>query len=60
MLLQSGVDSIEVDDRFTLEEWVSQIAAVPAAYQRDYAAGAGLATRVFAEAASWSEQPHYG
>lgn len=60
MLLQSGVDSIEVDERFTLEEWISQIAAVPAAYQRDYAAGAGLATRPFAEAASWAEQPHYG
>ena len=60
MLLQSGVDSIEVDDRFTLNEWVSQITAVPAAYQRDYAAGAGLATRSFAEAKSWAEQPHYG
>lgn len=60
MLLQSGVDSIEVDERFTLEEWVSQIAAVPAAYQRDYATGAGLATRPFAEAKSWTEQPHYG
>ena len=60
MLLQSGVDSVEVDERFTLQEWVSQIAAVPAAYQRDYAGGANLATRSFAEAASWAEQPHYG
>ena len=60
MLLQSGIDSIEVDDRFTLEEWTSQIRAVPAGYQRDYAAGAGLATRTFVEAASWAEQPHFG
>lgn len=60
MLLQSGIDSIEVDDRFTLQEWTSQIRAVPSAYQRDYAAGAGLATRTFAEAASWAEQPHFG
>lgn len=60
MLLQSGVNSFEVDERFKLEEWTSQARAIPAAYQRDYASGAGLATRTFAEAESWSEQPHYG
>lgn len=60
MLLQSGVDSFEVDDRFTQEEWVKQARAVPSTYQRDYAGAAGLGTRAFAEAASWSEQPHYG
>ena len=60
MLLQSGVDSFEVDERFTLEEWVKQARAVPSTYQRDYAGAAGLGTRAFAEAANWSEQPHYG
>ena len=60
MLLQSGVDSFEVDERFTLDEWVRQARAVPATYQRGYAGGAGLGTRPFAEAANWSQQPHYG
>lgn len=58
-LLQSGVDSFEVSDRFSLEEWVRHADAVPATYQRDYASG-GLATRPFAEAGAWPEQPHYG
>ena len=58
-LLQSGVDSFEVSDRFSLEEWIRHADAVPATYQRDYATG-GLATRPFAEAGSWLEQPHHG
>ena len=60
LLLQAGVDSFEVSARFTIEEWVAEAQAVPATYQRDYAAGAGLATRPFAEPQSWAEQPHYG
>ncbi len=58
-LLQSGVDSFEVSDRFAPEEWVRHADAVPATYQRDYATG-GLATRPFVEAGAWPEQPHYG
>jgi len=58
-LLQSGVDSFEVSDRFELQEWIRHADAVPATYQRDYAA-AGLATRPFAEAGAWPERPHYG
>ncbi len=58
-LLQSGVDSFDVSDRFSLEEWIRHADAVPATYQRDYATG-GLATRPFAEAGVWPEQPHYG
>ncbi|WP_108883433.1 DUF934 domain-containing protein [Anderseniella sp. Alg231-50] len=58
-LLQSGVDSFEVSDRFALEEWVRHADTVPATYQRDYATG-GLATRPFAEAGVRRDQPHYG
>ncbi len=58
-LLQSGVDSFEVSDRFPLQEWVRHADAVPATYQRDYATG-GLATRPFAEAGTRPEQSHYG
>ena len=55
-LLQSGVDSFEVTDRFALEEWVRHAEAVPATYQRDYATG-GLGTRPFGEAGPRQEQP---
>ncbi len=58
-LLQSGVDSFEVSDRFSLAEWVRHAGSVPATYQRDYATG-GLATRPFAEAGSRREQPSFG
>lgn len=58
-LLQSGVDSFEVSDRFALQDWIRHCEAVPATYQRDYPA-AGLATRPFAEAGAWPGQPHYG
>ena len=58
-LLQSGVDSFEVSDRFPLDEWVRHAGSVPATYQRDYATG-GLATRPFAEAGPRQEQPHFG
>lgn len=58
-LLQSGVDSFEVSDRFPLEEWVRHADAVPATYQQDYVSG-GLATRPFTDAGRRQEQPHYG
>lgn len=58
-LLQSGVDSFEVSDRFSLEEWVRHADAVPATYQRDYSTG-GLATRPFGKAGHRHERPHYG
>lgn len=58
-LLQSGIDSFEVTDRFSLTEWVRHADAVPATYQRDYATG-GLATRPFAESGLRRGQPHYG
>ncbi len=58
-LLQSGIDSFEVSDRFPLQEWVRHADAMPATYQRDYATG-GLATRPFAEAGARPEQSHYG
>ena len=58
-LLQSGVDSFEVSDRFSLDEWIRHADAVPATYQRDYATR-GLATRAFAEADARPGQPHYG
>ena len=60
MMLQAGIDSVEVSERFPLEAWTDAARAIPAAYQRNYATGAGLATRALTEAASWSEQPHYG
>ncbi len=58
-LLQSGVDSFEVSDRFSLQEWIRHADVVPATYQRDYANG-GLATRPFAEAGARPVQSHYG
>jgi len=49
-LIQSGVDSFEVSDRFPLEEWVRAAGQMPSAYQRGYAEAAGLETRPFLKA----------
>ena len=58
-LLQSGVDSFDVSDRFDLQEWIRHADSVPATYQRDYATG-GLETRPFVEPGSSLERPNYG
>lgn len=58
-LLQAGVDSFEVSDRFNLQEWVRHADTVPATYQRDYVSE-GLATRPFTEAGDRPLQPHFG
>lgn len=60
MLMLSGVDSFDVSDRFSVEELRSAARSIPSAYQRDYAAPAGLAARVVEDAQDWNEQPHYG
>lgn len=59
-LLQCGVDSFVVSDRFSLEEWLRQADLVPSTYQRNYAAGNDLEVRLFIEAQTWAEQPHFG
>ncbi len=58
-MLQSGIDSLEVSDRFPEEVWLRQATQFPATYQRDYAL-TGLEVRPLVDAIAWPEQPHYG
>lgn len=62
-MLQVGVDSFEVGDRFTLEEWQKAAQHMHLTYQLGYNR-AGVEREVWSQRhqgfAAWEEQPHAG
>jgi uncharacterized protein (DUF934 family) len=62
-MLQVGVDSFEVSDRFTLEVWQKAAQQMQLTYQLGYNR-AGVEREVWAQRhqgfAAWEEQPHAG
>lgn len=62
-MLQVGVDSFEVSDRFTLEDWQKAAQQMQLTYQLGYNR-AGVEREVWSQRhqgfAAWEEQPHAG
>ncbi len=62
-MLQVGVDSFDVSDRFTLEDWQKAAQLMKLTYQLGYNR-AGVEREVWAQRhqgfAAWEEQPHAG